>query len=99
MTVADLARALGIEDDPRWAPITTPEPPPGIAYSENPAIGEPIAAVRLDDAASYERTAAGAAETFRKWRQVPAPVRGQVVRAIGDEFRRLKEPLGRLVSL
>jgi aldehyde dehydrogenase (NAD+) len=36
---------------------------------------------------------------FAKWREVPAPARGQVVRAIGDEFRRFKEPLGELIAL
>lgn len=99
MTFADLARALGIESDPRLARITTAEPPPGVAYSANPATAEPIAGVRLDDADGYERTAAEAVETFNRWREVPAPIRGQVVRAIGDELRRLKEPLGTLVSL
>jgi aldehyde dehydrogenase (NAD+) len=29
----------------------------------------------------------------------PAPVRGQVVREIGEELRRMKEPLGKLVTL
>ncbi len=70
-----------------------------IAISENPATGEPIAGIRLDDAAAYERTISEALETFKKWRLVPAPVRGQVVRAIGDELRRNKEALGELVSL
>ncbi len=100
MAFADLAGKLGIDRDPRVVTrIASPEPSAGVVYSENPATGEPIAGVRLDDAASYERTAAEAAETFVTWRAVPAPVRGQVVRAIGDEFRRLKEPLGELVAL
>jgi aldehyde dehydrogenase (NAD+) len=30
---------------------------------------------------------------------LPAPQRGQIVREIGDELRRLKEPLGKLVTL
>ncbi len=70
-----------------------------LAISENPATGEPIAGIRLDDAAAYEKTISEAAETFKKWRLVPAPVRGQVVRAIGDELRKNKEALGELVSL
>lgn len=100
MSFADLAARLGVDRDPRL--ILRPasgEPPAGTIHSENPATGEPIAGVRLDDAGSYERTAADAVESFRRWREVPAPVRGQVVRAIGDELRRLKEPLGELVSL
>ena len=67
--------------------------------SENPATGEALAGVRLDDASSYERTVGRSAEAFTRWRSVPAPVRGQVVRAIGDEIRRHKDALGALVSL
>ncbi len=75
------------------------EAPAGVQYAENPATGEPIAGVKLDDATSCERTIAGAAETFKTWRAVPAPVRGQVVRAIGDEYRKHRETLGALVAL
>jgi aldehyde dehydrogenase (NAD+) len=88
---------LGLDRDGR---ITPPGPArEGVAMSENPATGEPIAGVRLDDAASYERCAAGAVETFQKWREVPAPVRGHVVREIAQELRTHKEALGELVSL
>lgn len=75
------------------------ESSPDIIVSFSPASGEPIAGVRLDTPTRYEKTVAEAGESFRKWREVPAPVRGQVVRAIGDELRRLREPLGELVSL
>ncbi len=72
---------------------------PGLIRVENPATREPIAWVRLDDAPSYEQTVSAAADTFARWREVPAPVRGQIVRAIGDEFRRHRDTLGELVSL
>ncbi|MFN0131925.1 MAG: aldehyde dehydrogenase family protein, partial [Phycisphaerales bacterium] len=87
--------ALGIASDPRLAAPGTP----GTSTVTNPATGEPIAAIRLDDAAAYEKQAAGAEQSFLKWREVPAPVRGQVVRAIGDELRTHKAALGELVSL
>lgn len=67
--------------------------------SENPSTGRPIACVRLDDADSCEREIAASVEAFRTWREVPAPHRGLVVRAIGEELRRFKQPLGELVSL
>lgn len=94
-------RTLKLLSDPRVvedipAGATTGQ---GWVVPQNPATLGPIAAVRLDDAASYEKTLSEAVETFRRWRLVPAPVRGQVVRAIGDEFRRHKEALGELVSL
>lgn len=99
MAAAELIERLELSRDPRVVTgLRAGEPPAGVVISQNPATGEPIAGVKLDDAGSYERTVAQAAEAFRKWRLVPAPVRGQVVRAIGDEFRRQKDALGALVS-
>jgi aldehyde dehydrogenase (NAD+) len=90
--------ALGLTDDPRF--VASPRAgDPGIVISDNPATDEPIAGVRLDDAASYERTVSESVQTFKKWRAVPAPVRGQVVRAIGNAFREHREALGELVAL
>ncbi|HEX3552044.1 MAG TPA: aldehyde dehydrogenase family protein [Thermoanaerobaculia bacterium] len=67
--------------------------------SLNPATAEPLAAVRLATAADYERVAAASVRAFHEWRTWPAPQRGEVVRRLGDELRRHKEDLGRLVSL
>ncbi|HEX7180866.1 MAG TPA: aldehyde dehydrogenase family protein [Thermoanaerobaculia bacterium] len=67
--------------------------------SLNPATGEPIAAVRLATADDYERVAAVSLEAFREWQTWPAPRRGEIVRQLGDELRRHKEELGRLVTL
>jgi aldehyde dehydrogenase (NAD+) len=67
--------------------------------SLNPATGEPIAAVRLATAEDYERVAAVSAEAFRAWQTWPAPHRGEIVRQLGDELRKHKDELGRLVSL
>ena len=47
----------------------------------------------------YETVVAAASENFMRWRELPAPQRGEVVRQIGNEFRRLKSELGRLVTL
>ena len=67
--------------------------------SVNPTTGEVIARVRQADAATYERVATSAHEAFLNWRMVPAPKRGELVRALGNELRIHKEALGRLVSL
>ncbi len=72
---------------------------PGLAVVRNPTTGKPLAAVRLDNEASYEKIATASIEAFRRWREVPAPQRGQLVRAIGEEFRTHKDALGELVSL
>ncbi|HOI43999.1 MAG TPA: aldehyde dehydrogenase family protein, partial [Candidatus Aminicenantes bacterium] len=47
----------------------------------------------------YERVLEAAAEAFLSWRAVPAPKRGEMIRALGDELRRHKDALGTLVSL
>ncbi len=67
--------------------------------SNNPTTGEPIAAVVQATSESYEKVISAADDAFRSWREVPAPVRGQVVRDLGNALRELKEPLGDLVSL
>ena len=58
-----------------------------------------LATITLDTAETYEQTVAASVKAFETWRLVPAPERGQVVRAIGDEFRTHKQALGRLVAL
>jgi aldehyde dehydrogenase (NAD+) len=39
-----------------------------------------------------------AQDAFEAWRMTPAPQRGEIVRQIGLELRKYKEPLGKLVS-
>ena len=96
-THTEVLRSLGLDTHPRVAEGASASS--GVVVSDNPATGEPIAGVKLDDAASYEKAVAQSAEAFKSWRSVPAPVRGQVVRAIGDEIRKHKDALGALVSL
>lgn len=64
-----------------------------------PIDGTVIARVALASADDYEHVVKVAHENFLKWRLIPAPKRGQIVRAIGDELRKLKEPLGKLITL
>jgi aldehyde dehydrogenase (NAD+) len=71
----------------------------GEVVSVNPTTGEPIASVVEADAAAYEQVVATADESFAEWRMMPAPARGEVVRDLGNELRRFKDPLGRLVTL
>jgi aldehyde dehydrogenase (NAD+) len=67
--------------------------------SINPTTSKVIASVRQVDAATYDRVATAAHDAFMKWRMVPAPKRGEFVRALGNELRAHKEALGHLVSL
>ncbi|EDW18990.1 putative aldehyde dehydrogenase family 7 member A1 homolog [Drosophila mojavensis] len=67
--------------------------------SYDPGTGQPIASVRQGTVQELHQTIGLTVEAYRQWRQVPAPVRGEIVRQIGDELRKYKEPLGKLVSL
>ncbi|MGE5526633.1 MAG: aldehyde dehydrogenase family protein [Rhodospirillaceae bacterium] len=67
--------------------------------SINPARGEPIAAVEACTDAAYEQVMSQAVASFARWRLVPAPQRGELVRRIGLELRRHKDALGSLIAL
>jgi aldehyde dehydrogenase (NAD+) len=67
--------------------------------SINPATGQELARVRLTNAGDYERVVSQSIEVFQRWRMLPAPKRGQIVREIGDELRLFKDDLGMLVTL
>jgi aldehyde dehydrogenase (NAD+) len=67
--------------------------------SYNPSTGQPLASVRQATADDYETVASEARKAFETWRMTPAPVRGEMVRQLGEELRQRKDDLGRLVSL
>ncbi len=67
--------------------------------SYNPSTGEAIAKVMQASPATYEQVASAAHQAFLKWRQLPAPKRGDLIRDLGNALRELKEPLGDLVTL
>jgi len=65
----------------------------------SPIDGSIIAAVTRTDPASMPERVANAKAMFADWRMVPAPVRGELVRLLGEELRAGKDDLGRLVAL
>ena len=67
--------------------------------SINPATGEVLGRVPVSSSGDYEAAARKAVETAARWRLLPAPQRGLIVREIGEELRRNKDELGRLVTL
>ncbi len=99
-TVNEILATLGVEPTSSgactgtWIATSGPE-----LESVNPATGEVLGKVRQATAEEYEKVAAAADASFREWRLVPAPKRGEIVRQLGEELRKHKEPLGRLVSL
>ncbi|GAB4366237.1 MAG: aldehyde dehydrogenase family protein [Calditrichia bacterium] len=64
-----------------------------------PVNGEVIGEVYQATPDDYETVVQEAEKAFLKWRVIPAPKRGEVVRLIGLELRKYKEPLGKLVTL
>ncbi len=71
----------------------------GLIDSINPSTGEVIASVRNTSAAEYERVITSAEASFRTWSKIPAPVRGNAVRLIGNALRAHCDNLGSLVTL
>ena len=67
--------------------------------SISPADGAELAQVRLASDEDYERVVDESLAVFQRWRLLPAPQRGQIVREIGDELRNFKDDLGTLVTL
>lgn len=70
----------------------------GYISSFSPADGKEIAQIQLSDSESYESVITQAQIAFEKWRTVPAPLRGEIVREIGNALREVKADLGKLVS-
>ncbi len=66
--------------------------------SYSPVDGSLIGSVQTATAEDYEVVMKKATEAFKIWRNVPAPKRGEIVRQMGEQFRKHKEPLGQLVS-
>ena len=67
--------------------------------SFNPATGELIGSVRSTTTSEYDDVVTAARESFLEWRKIPAPVRGNAVRLIGNALRDNLDALGSLVTL
>jgi aldehyde dehydrogenase (NAD+) len=66
--------------------------------SYSPVDGKLIASVYSTTKNDYEKVVKTAQKAFEEWRMVPAPKRGEVIRQMGDQLRKFKQPLGELVS-
>ena len=64
-----------------------------------PIDGSLIARVALASEKDYEHVVSAAYKGFENWQMTPGPVRGQIVREVGDELRKRKEQLGKLVTV
>lgn len=73
-------------------------PGEALIASHTPVDGSLIGKVTTTTPDEYDQVIETAANAFTTWRLMPAPKRGEIVRQFGEELRRLKEPLGKLVS-
>ncbi len=70
-----------------------------ILESFNPSSGELLASVYMSDEKDYNRILNDSIKSFNEFRKVPAPIRGELVRQMGEALRLKKDALGSLVSL
>ena len=100
MSTSEIFKALGLREDNsgvfagQWFDATGER-----IEVINPTTGETLAAVTMASLDDYERVMESSVETFERWRLLPAPKRGEYVRALGDALRENIEPLGALVTL
>jgi aldehyde dehydrogenase (NAD+) len=80
--------------DGRWLPTGGPA-----LAARTPITGATVGTLVQATAADYAAVSAAAHAAFLRWREVPAPVRGEYVRRIAQRLREQKDPLGRLVTL
>lgn len=68
-------------------------------YSISPIDGKVLAKLKSDTVKTLDTKITHAEKAFTKWRDVPAPKRGELIRLFGEELRRNKEPLAKLVTM
>jgi len=71
----------------------------GTLIARSPLTGGELARVHAHTATEVADVVGAASEAFRQWRSVPGPVRGQLVRELGELLREHKDDLGALVSI
>jgi aldehyde dehydrogenase (NAD+) len=87
LMVSDLLRELGAA------------PPTGDLVVHTPIDGSPIGSVQAASQRDVSSAAVQALQAFEKWRAVPAPRRGELVRLFGNALRQHKDALARLVTI
>ena len=99
--VREVLRRLEIEpvNSGACADEWIPRPAGGELISSNPSDGSVIARVLMAGPDDYEAVLRRTSEVSHRWRMLPAPKRGEIIREIGVELRRCKDDLGTLVSI
>jgi aldehyde dehydrogenase (NAD+) len=90
MNHADILKAAGLNEH---------ELNGGTLSVKSPIDGAEIARIKETPASDMPAISANSQAAFKKWRHVPAPRRGELIRLLGEELRVSKEALGALVTL
>ena len=94
MKFEELLRSLAL-DPAALAPATLDG---GELSVRTPIDGSELTRLRCDDPQSTAAAIALSSEAFLRWRAVPAPQRGELVRLFAEELRNNKAALGELVT-
>ena len=70
----------------------------GTVTSYNPSNGDEISKIALSNKGIYHEVVKASQESFKKWRMVPAPKRGELIYQISLKLREHKDSLGSLIS-
>ncbi|MGE3920500.1 MAG: aldehyde dehydrogenase family protein [Gammaproteobacteria bacterium] len=70
-----------------------------VLHSINPSTESIIADILVGDEANFDWVVQRSTTAFKKWRTVPAPKRGELVRVIAQKLREKKDLLGTLVAM
>lgn len=68
-------------------------------FAVNPNSGKQLARVQWASKADYDQAISVMLKARHEWMNTPAPARGEVVRKLGEAFRKHKVALGKLISL
>ena len=71
----------------------------GTLAVHSPIDGAEIAKVHEDTPETLNQKISQSHQAFKTWRTTPAPVRGELIRLLGEELRASKEDLGQLVTI
>ena len=87
-------KEYGLYIDGRWTAAAGGD----TFQSINPATGEVLAVFAAGDAGDVEKAVQAASKTGPKWRNFPAPKRGEILLEAAAIMRKRTEELGSLVS-
>jgi aldehyde dehydrogenase (NAD+) len=65
----------------------------------SPIDGSLLAKIEYADKQTFNEVVVEAQKAFIEWSAIPAPKRGEIIRQIGDSFRKHKQHLGTLISI